>query len=135
MNNGYSLSRRALWLLLFLVGAGQSTMAAEPSAAPVVKLVVDYGDGVSKHFTELPWKQGMTVFDALRLAAAHRHGIQFESRGSGETLFVTRIDDLTNEGRGKNWVFRVNDKLAEASCAVSNLGPGDSVLWKFEVYR
>ena len=31
----------------------------------IVKLVIDYGDGVQKHFVALEYKDGMTVFDAL----------------------------------------------------------------------
>lgn len=135
MDHGFQRLRRALWLLPLALSMASVLVADEPAAIPTVKLVVDYGDGVAKHFSALPWKSGLTVADCLRLAAAHRHGIQFESKGAGATLMVTRIDDLTNEGRGKNWVYRVNEKLGEASCAIHELRQGDSVLWKFEVYR
>ena len=56
-------------------------LAAEPKAA-TVRLVVDYGDGAQVHFTALPWREGMTVLDALGAAQAHPHGITFSQRGS-----------------------------------------------------
>ena len=34
---------------------------APAEKAPTVRLIVDYGDGVEKHFTALPFKKGMTV--------------------------------------------------------------------------
>ena len=121
-------------LFVFSTRPIASTHAADV-VPPAVRLVIDYGDGVQKHFTQLPWKKGITAFDALQQAAAHRRGIEFRHRGAGATAFVTQIDDLKNEGRKRNWVFRVNNKLAERSCGIETLKPGDTILWKFGEYR
>lgn len=121
-----------------------SLLASQPSRlvcaaevpAKVVSVVVDYGDGVQKHFTALDWRDGMTVLDAMRGAEKHARGIKCELRGSGETAFLFKIDDMKNEaGGGRGWMFRVNGKLADRSLGVFPLQAGDAVLWKFEKYR
>ncbi len=104
-------------------------------AAPRVRVVVDYGDGVEKHFTAISWREGMTVLDAMQAAQEHPRGLKFKFRGSGATAFLTQIDDLENQGRGGNWVYRVNGELAERSFGVYHLEAGDAVLWRFEKPR
>ena len=51
------------------------------------------------------------------------------------TALLTKIDDLKNEGRGRNWLYRVNDKLADRSFGVFELKKRDTILWKFAQYR
>lgn len=135
--------RRELVVICVLtVFGGVSIRAAETAKngrpaikSKTVRLVIDYGDGVEKHFTKLPWKSQMTVFGLLQAADAHLHGISLKHRGKGTTLFVEQIDDLKNEGRGRNWIFRVNNRLADRSCDVQTVKPGDTVLWRFGEYR
>jgi hypothetical protein len=122
-------------VLAGLLGGVTAVQGAAPDAPPVVRMVIDYGDGVEKHFTALVWKDGMTILDALQAAKAHARGIKFTYRGEESTAFLTHIDELENEGNGKNWVFRVNDKLGTKSFAVTSLKAGDTVLWKFGEYR
>lgn len=123
----------ALLTALPVLAWGQS--AKEPPAKlTTIPLVIDYRDGVEKHFTAIAWKEGLTVLDALAAAKASSHGITFASTGSGETTFITQIDDLKNEGaRGgkRNWTYEVNDKLADRSAAVYGLKAGDRVRWSF----
>ena len=134
-------SRRCsvLTAVLFLFAATMLVVpveAAEPK--PVgkrVRLVVNYGDGCEKHFTAIPWREGMTVLDALTHAQKHRRGIRIVYRGKGATAFLTKIDDLENEGRGRNWIFRINDELADRSFAVEKVKPSDTILWEFGKYR
>lgn len=97
----------------------------------VVELTIDYGDGVEKRFKALRWKEKMTVLDALRQAQEHPRGVKFKFRGSGAAAFLTQIDDLTNEGNGKNWMYRVNETEGDRSFGIYELEPEDSVLWKF----
>jgi len=123
------------WLVLAAVAATVAHSAEDPQGPPRVRMVVDYGDGVQKHFTRLRWREDMTVLDALKAASKHPRGIQFECRGRAATAFLTKIDDLENEGRGSNWIYRVNDKLARRSIGIFTLQPGDTVLWRFGEYR
>ena len=81
-----------------------------------VELVIDYGDGVQKHFDEIAWKESMTVLDVLQAGSRHSHGITFTSHGTGESLLISKLDDLANQGRttsDKNWIFRVNGQLGD----------------------
>lgn len=128
-------------LLLAAAGlAGTRTsacVAAEPpdAAANSVQLTIDYGDGVQKRFTQLRRLEGWTVLDLLQAAERHPRGIKLTFRGTGATALLTQIDDLKNEGSGRNWLFYVNGKLADRSFAIVPLADGDQVLWRFEEYR
>ena len=133
-----SVGTISLFLMLPLPLKSDTAHPAESNKTkkPVLTLTIDYGDGAQKRFPEIPWKKEMTVRDTLSWADQHPRGIDFESRGTGQALLVTKIDDLTN-GRsgGKNWVYRVNDKLGDKSCAVFPVNAGDRILWKFERYK
>ncbi len=135
---GLSAALPLMLLLLTAVSAAclpaEAAGAQEPSRK-YVSLVIDYGDGVEKHFTQLTWREQLTVLDAMTAAAQHRRGIKFQHRGAGATAFLISIDDLKNEGTKRNWIFRVNGKLADRSFGITTLKPGDTILWKFGEYR
>jgi hypothetical protein len=141
--------RTLLWCLAAVAVAGVAIALAlapgSPSAATgaagadaTIKLIIDYNDGCQKVFPALTWKDGMTSLSALEAAKAKPHGIQFEYTGKDDTAFLTQIDDLKNEGGGKdkkNWLYWVNDKMADQGFGVCKLDKGDVVLFKFDVYR
>ncbi|HEV3417811.1 MAG TPA: DUF4430 domain-containing protein [Pirellulales bacterium] len=117
--------------------ARNATAAIPAAAGKVVDLVIDYGDGAQKRFTAIAWREGMTVFDALEAAKAHPHGIAFSIRGAGEQALLTKIDDLENQkgaAGAKDWIFYVNDHLADKSLGATIVKSGDTILWKFEPY-
>jgi hypothetical protein len=127
-----------LLVILVLTGFALTTTAkdeATPQPKEGVKMIIDYGDGVQKHFTVLSWKKGMTGLDALNQAKQHPRGIRFNYRGKGARGFLTAIDGLKNEGSGKNWIYRVNGKLGDRSFAIQPLNRGDVTLWKFGQYK
>ncbi|MEX2027669.1 MAG: DUF4430 domain-containing protein [Pirellulaceae bacterium] len=128
------INRRML-LTVFLSLAAALAAAAEPAEEKSVKLTIDYGDGVQKVFVALPWQEKMTVLAALEAAGKHPRGVKLAHQGSGERVLVTAIDELKNEGRGKNWLYEVNGKLADKSAGVYELSAGDAVLWRFKAYR
>lgn len=117
--------------------AAPSTRAAE-SAAPKssVRLIIDYGDGVQKHFTQITHKTDMTVWNVLQAAEQHPRGIQIKSRGKEDTLLVTEIDGQANEGgtSSRNWIFRVNENLGEQSAGIAPVKAGDVIQWRYERY-
>jgi hypothetical protein len=125
----------ALVLTLVPAVAGWLVAAEDAPKPPTVKLVIDYGDGVEKHFTALPWKEGMTVLDVLEAAAHHPRGIKLVHRSSGETAFLTQIDDLKNEGRGRNWLYSVNGQQGKKSFGAAAVKAADTILWSFGEYR
>jgi hypothetical protein len=111
------------------------TASAADQQTQTVALVIDYGDGVEKHFRGLPWREGMTVLELTQAAGKHPRGIAFEYRGRGATAFLFQIDDLKSQGGGRNWVYRLNGELADRSFAVQALQPSDRVVWEFAEYR
>lgn len=100
-----------------------------------VRLAIDYGDGAELRFKALPWRTGMTVLDALSAVAKHPHGVSFAKRGSGASALITEIDQLKNEGNGKNWLFSVNGKTARVGAGAYKLEAGDAILWEFKEYE
>jgi hypothetical protein len=115
--------------------AAAAESGQQPPASPTVRVVVDYSDGAEKHINAIAWKAEMTVLDAMEAAGKHPHGITLKFRGKGATALLTRIDDVENEGAGRNWVYRVNGKVADRGMGVFELHSGDTILWKFEKYR
>jgi hypothetical protein len=126
---GVALMAAVLLVGIFATAAGD-LVAAEPGQQTVV-LVIDYADGVEKHFRELPCPADATVLDIMQAAQRHPRGSQFVYRGSGDRAFLTQIDNVKNEGSGRNWIFAVNGELGKRSFAVSKVKAGDRVLWKF----
>ena len=119
-------------MLLFTAASVVRTAAQGPAQA--VRLVVDYGDGVTKIFDGLAWSKGNTVLDVLNRAQAHSHGITFVYTGDGMSAFLTKIDDLQNQGGGsgaKNWQYWVNTTYADRSFAVFEVQALDTVFWRF----
>ena len=132
-----SLTRRCCFGLILTaftcLVVGPRLVAADKTE--LVKLVINYNDGVEKHFTAIDWKPEMTVLDVMLAAKKHPRGIDFEYKGKGQTALLTKIDDVANEGRGHNWLYRVNGKPGDRSMGVFVLKPGDTVLWKFDKYQ
>ena len=115
-------------MLLAIAAAGEPVHAQSAT----VRLVVDYGDGVMKTIAGLPWAKGRTVLDVMNAAKDRPHGITFSYTGSGVSAFLTRIDDIANEGGAKkNWQLWVNTSYADKSFGVYEVQPLDVVFWRF----
>jgi hypothetical protein len=126
------IRRRAVVALLtmLVLGAGAASFAQTAT----VRLVIDYGDGVIKTITDLPWSKGQTVLDVMNVAKTHPHGITFNASGSGASAFLTQIDDVANQGGGagkKNWQFWVNAAYADRGLGAYEVQASDVVLWRF----
>lgn len=130
-SRGNRLTRRSAAILLTaLVLAAAGDRAQAQSAT--VRLVIDYGDGVIKTITDLPWTKGSTVLDVMNAAKSRPHGISFGYTGSGASAFLTQVDDIANEGTGKkNWQLWVNTSYADKSFAIYDVQPLDVVFWRF----
>lgn len=127
--------RMILLALAMLATVLGSTYSHGEDKQELVRVVIDYNDGSERHFTRIAWQDGMTVLDAMQAVKAHPRGITFQYKGRGATAFLTELDKVKNEGRGRNWLFSVNGKRADRSFGVLKLKAGDAVLWKFDKYR
>ena len=110
---------------------GDRVFGAEP---PMATLVIDFGDGFEKRYTQLKTEESGTVESMLKQASRHPRGIKFESSGSGATAFLRSIDGVKNEGQGRNWVFRINGDLGVSSMGRAKVKAGDVVRWTFGKY-
>jgi hypothetical protein len=121
-------------------------ICASAQTPQTIQLTVDYSDGVRKEFV-LPFKPGMTVFNAMTAAKASPHGLTFgcdpkfggtSCSGSPASLLLSYIDDVKNQGAGasaKNWLFWVDDTFSDQGFGVCKIGQGDKVLWKFDIFK
>jgi carbohydrate-selective porin OprB len=120
-----------LAMTVLVVGAASHWTAAQSAA---IRLVIDYGDGVIKTMTGLPWSKGSTVLDVMNAAKARPHGMTFSYSGSGGSSVLNQIDDARNEGGGvgqKNWQLWVNTTYADRSFGVYEVQAFDVVYWRF----
>ena len=121
-------------LACVLCGTGHLGHSADQKKSTVT-VTIDFGDGFQKRYTKISWRAKMTVMDATQSASKHKRGIKIKYRGRRATAFLFQIDDLKNEGRGKNWLYSVNGKLGDRSFALYKVKAGDTVLWKFRKYK
>lgn len=108
--------------------------AKEEPAARTVKLVVDFGDGVERTYDSVAWVEGDSVLSLLDRLKSHSEPLTYAVSGKGDAAFVSKIDDVKNQGTGsekKNWLFWVNGKFADRSAGVYMIQAGDEVAWKF----
>ena len=125
------LTRRLVAILLATILLFAASDRAQAQDA-TVRLVVDYGNGVIKTIIGLPWTKGSTVLEVRNAARRRQHVINFSDTGSGASAFLTRIDDVANEGGSKkNWQLWVNTSYADNSFAVHEVQPLDVVFWRF----
>lgn len=145
MNQALGRSRFVTgWIVVVALAAGlvvaPGSGADPPPGAKTARLVIDYGDGVEKHYTSLAWQEGATVFDLLEAARHHPRGIEVQYKDYGGSIgrMVTRIDDLANKGAGqesRNWVYLVNDVRATKACDKLDIRAADTVVWKFDLWK
>ena len=127
------ITRRAAAIVLIVLAFGSASVPAAAQSA-TVRLVVDYGDGVVKTISGLPWSKGATVLDVMTAAKTRPHGVTFSSTGSGASAFLNQIDDVANQGGGtgkKNWQLWVNTTYAERGFGAYELQASDVVFWRF----
>lgn len=136
------IGRRSALVGVFAIASWGAFVSLAGAQAPVpttVRLVIDYGEGVEKHYNAIPHAPGMTVRSALDAAKAlpTPRGLAFESKGEGERCILLSIDALKNEGGGqgtRNWLFWVNGVPGDRSFALAPLAPGDTATWRFTTY-
>ena len=135
------LIRRRMLLLTLLpvlvliarppAGTGQEKVAE-------VTLKVDFGDGLVWQYSRIEYKPKMTVMDVMsQLKVRKIQPLAFEYSGRGQNAFLKSIGGVANEGGGRsarNWFFRVGEKLGERSFGISEVSPGDEIIWHFGKY-
>ena len=132
-----SIIRQTIILLVFgfliaSLGCNDSGPAETEAAKIIVRLEIHFegaGDDLSKEFQIVDQQ---TVFELLQHASAEGF-LQFEHSGYGETsTFIASIDGVNSQwADGANWLFWVNEQMADVGCGAYRLSDGDRVAWKF----
>ena len=122
--------------LVLLCSAGCDSVAPSNSVElsrdiGTVTLEVDFGSDKRSKSIDVVCSPESTVLLSLE-RAQNMKKLKVDFRGTGETAFVTSIGGMKNEGaEGKNWIFRVNDKLGDKSAGVYPVKPGDKISWSY----
>lgn len=131
----------AIGLVLLALGCGEGSSVIDDSNSPGVTNKVDMAVGQVELKIDLPKGDDIsieancyadsTVFSIMR-DAKESGLLEFESRGSADTLFLTSIAGVENSGAGKgNWSFKVNGDLGDKSSGVFEIKPDDKIEWSF----
>ena len=121
-----------LWAVVCGCGGCEKQPKLAATAAEIkVDLKVDFQGQAENIETRQSVKSGLSVFDLL-VHCKSVGELDFKHRGSGETAFVSRINDVENQmAGGLNWLFYVNGQMADRGAGVVRLNDGDVVQWKF----
>jgi len=77
-----------------------------------VAVTIDYSNGAQKHFSNIPWKKGLTILEAIQAGEGipPKASISFGSDRSGHVLGLV-IDEVPPKfGPASEWVVWVNAK-------------------------
>ncbi|SFB55729.1 Prenyltransferase and squalene oxidase repeat-containing protein [Cohnella sp. OV330] len=150
MPNGRSLFRRTLspslrkyraWpLTLLLIVAMVPCLAAPATAAETgnngastgtvtLSVIGDAKRGTLLPATQMSLQDGDTAYSALERTLSGK----VMSSGSGETLYVSSIDGLSELDLGpkSGWMYEVNGAYPPGSASIYRLKPGDAVVWRY----
>ena len=113
-----------------------------------VALTIDYSNGAQKHFSSIPWKEGLTVLEAIQAIEGipPKASITFGSDRSGHVLGLVIDEVPPKDGPASEWVIWVNNKSFQSRLGTETsfgfhpderesnlLNAGDHVLVKLAV--
>jgi hypothetical protein len=105
------------------------------SAIHKVALTIDFGGRRRNKELAVEFEAPVTVLTILEIASQSGH-LTLEATGRGERAFVTAIDGLKNQPQDdSNWIYFVNNELADRGCGSYLVRPDDAITWKFGSYR
>lgn len=130
---GVSLAPR----ILPLAASAEPTPSVQEQTPPPesprsVSLMLDFGDGTVKSWTDISYVEGQTLFD-LTAKIARENSLTLEFDPPGEYgIFLKSIGDKKGgEEGGKWWMWWVGNKAGEVAADQYRLQPGDVAEWKY----
>jgi len=104
--------------------------SATPWVQPTVELTIHYPGGNADLYTGIPWRLGLTVLDAMKLADMPGFSASWSRNLAG--WMVSAIRDVANQGpTGPNWLLCVNGYVAGVGAGAYVLGPGAKADWYY----
>lgn len=108
-----------------------TTPAVAVEQPKTVSLMLDYGDGTVKTFTDIQLKENETLFDVTKkIVEANNIAFAYDPPGQ-YGIFVKAIAGLNGGTDGKYWTYWVNNKMGEVAADQYKLKAGDAAEWKF----
>ena len=147
-------SESAIEVLAVILQSLPHAVADVPTAAEsrqgepgmsTVALTIDYSNGAHKHFSSIPWKEGLTILGAIQASEEIVPGvtISFGSDRVGHVLKLVIDGSPREDGPASEWVVWVNAKPFQGRLGTETsfrfkpderednlLKPGDHVLIK-----
>lgn len=103
-----------------------------PQALETVSLMLDFGDGTVKSWTEVPFVEGQTLFDlTAKIARENNLALEFDPPGEYGIFLKSIGDKKGGEEGGKWWMWWVGGKAGEVAADQYRIQPGDVLEWKF----
>ena len=115
----------ALAALILITSCGQKEDSTEKTDNAVVKKI-DLADAADSLILEMVGVDSMTVLDILCLHHDERHMTSLKG------AYVTRIDDIPNEG-GYFWMYSINNVMGEVACDLYTTKKGDRIRWHYRM--
>jgi len=96
-------------------------------------LMIDFGDGKVKTFSNVILADGTTAFDFLKKVTTENNlKLDYKDYGAEMGVFVESIDGIGNDlGSDKFWQYWINNQYSEIGASSYKLKAGDSVEWKY----
>lgn len=99
--------------------------------ADKVSVMVDYSDGIIRTSPEISWKEGESVYDALKLFAEQAAiDLKVKDYGGDMGVFVEAIDGKQDPKKKAWWQYWVNNEYGKIGSSSYKLKAGDVVMWK-----
>ncbi|TAL19235.1 DUF4430 domain-containing protein [Patescibacteria group bacterium] len=109
-----------------------SNQLSEVQKAKTVSVMLDFGDGTVRTFTDIDVSGTKTVFDLLKSLSESGKGFVFSYQPPGQYgVMVEQIGNKKNGDEGKYWMFWMNNRLAEVAADRQSVAVGDVIEWKF----
>ncbi len=113
------------------VPAPQQPLAESQAPAGTAALMLDFGDGTVKTYTDLAFADGETLFD-LTKRAAENNGLTFEYQPPGQYgILIDQIGLMRGGTDNKYWLWYENGRMGQVASDAYLLQPGDVLEWKF----
>ncbi|MDI4649997.1 S-layer homology domain-containing protein [Cohnella hashimotonis] len=136
-----SLRSYRAWPLALMLIVALAVCLAAPAAAAVtdangaatgtvtLSVVGDAQRGTLLPATQVELRNGDTAYSVLERTLPGK----VKSSGSGETLYVSSIDGLSELDLGpkSGWMYEVGGLYPAGSASMYRLKPGDSVVWRY----
>jgi len=92
-------------------------------------------EGLGKEFASgyVTFESGDSVYDVTH-DLLNKKGIKIGKRGSGSTLYIYKIDDLSEKDYGpmSGWIYTVNGDNVNTGCGSYKVSDGDVIDWRYQ---